>query len=82
MVIQQVKPAIMHRTPVTYDGIAYTVTAVIARTNGDKWHHQLELLDKNGNSIVIVPMDKVEIMGEITNDKLRKDYQQWPRSTS
>ena len=63
MQLADVKTAIAKRTVVTYDGIDYTVTAVIMRIHHKemKWYYQLELHDLKANSVCIADMEKVEV---------------------
>lgn len=61
MQLADVKTAIAKKTIVTYDGIDYTVTAVIMRIHHKemKWYYQLELKDLKANSVSIADMEKV-----------------------
>lgn len=61
MQLADVKTAIAKRTVVTYDGIDYTISAVIMRIHHKemKWYYQLELRDLKANSVVIADMEKV-----------------------
>jgi len=61
MIPQDVKTALNH--DVMYNGSAYKMTAYTLRSNDGKLFQQAELQDKCGNSVTIVPLDKVEVGG-------------------
>lgn len=54
-----VKSALGHE--VTYRDTQYTMTAYILRELNGKLLYQAELQDRNGNSVVIATLEKVEI---------------------
>ncbi len=62
MQLENANEVIWYGKPVLYDGIEYTLTAVIKRKHHkeNKWHYQAELTDiKAARSVVIVPLEKV-----------------------
>ena len=59
MTPQDVKTALNH--DVTYNGTAYKMIAYILRSKGGKLYQQAELQDPNGNSVIIVALEKVEV---------------------
>lgn len=69
MTSEQVKEAMHNFTPVIYDGIKYKrISAYIYRvvfnkhTGKYKTIYQVELLDKNENSVTIADLTKVELI--------------------
>ena len=72
MTSEEIKKAMHSRTPVVYDGIVYKcISAYIYRmaenpaTRGFKPILQVELLDRNGGSVVIASPNKITIHEEI-----------------
>ncbi len=61
MTAEEIKDALLKKYPVRADGIEYKcVSAVIYRARNKKIEVSGELLDKCGNSVSIVPLDKIE----------------------
>lgn len=61
MTAEEIKDALLKKYPVIADGIEYKcVNAVIYRARNKKIEVLGELLDKCGNSVSIVPLDKIE----------------------
>lgn len=65
MELSEVKRAIILQTVVRYDGMSYTVsgcTLKFNRKNGE-WYYLLELKDLKANSVTVVPMQYVAVLG-------------------
>lgn len=61
MTAEEIKDALLKKYPVCADGIEYScVSAVIYREKSGRITVSGELLDKNQNSVTIVPLDKIE----------------------
>ena len=68
---EEIKKAMREFSPVRYKGITYDkITAFIYRvvpvpmSNNYKFVLQVELLDKNGNSVTIAEAEKVELIDD------------------
>lgn len=61
MQLDEVKIAMVNRSTVICNGSEYTIHACRMRLHKGTWVYDLELLDKNRNSIVVVDMRKVDI---------------------
>lgn len=61
MILEEVKRNFYK--PVIYNGVEYTLTECILKLNKEtrQFVYSLTLLDKNQNSTITVPMEKVEI---------------------
>lgn len=58
---EEIKDALLKKSPVCANGIEYKcVTAVIYREQDKKIVVSGELLDRCGHSVTIVPLDKIE----------------------
>ena len=61
MTAEEIKDALLKKYPVCAHGIEYKcVTAVIYREQDKRIVVSAELLDRCGNSVTIVPLDKVK----------------------
>ena len=61
MELSEVKQAIAKKTVITWDGGNYYVTACILRIRDNRWYYYLELQDHQANSVVIVPMEDINL---------------------
>lgn len=62
MKMSEVKKVIAEQIPVKFKDITYYTTACIMRLRNSKWVYFLELHDLKANSVIIAPLDKVDIM--------------------
>lgn len=60
MKIEEVKKHMARNIKVDYDGSKYTINACILKIIKGEWSYQLELKDLRVNSVLIVPMERVE----------------------
>lgn len=66
MNLDEAKAAFYHRIPVWYDGTEYPyIQALRYQQHSPYPIVQLELLDKNRNSVVLAPPSKVKLAGEL-----------------
>lgn len=66
MNLDEAKAAFYHRIPVWYDGTEYPyIQALRYQQHRPSPIVQLELLDKNRNSVVLAPPSKVKLAGEL-----------------
>lgn len=66
MNLDEAKAAFYHRIPVWYDGTEYPyIQAMRYQQHSPYPIVQLELLDKNRNSVVLAPPSKVKLAGEL-----------------
>ena len=66
MNLDEAKAAFYHRIPVWYDGTEYPyIQALRYQQHSQSPIVQLELLDKNRNSVVLAPPRKVKLAGEL-----------------
>lgn len=66
MNLDEAKAAFYHRIPVWYDGTEYPyIQALRYQQHSPSPIVQLELLDKNRNSVVLAPPRKVKLAGEL-----------------
>ena len=67
MTAEEIKDALMKKYPVCANGIEYKcVTAVIYRERNKRIVVSAELLDKNKNSVTIVPLEIIQRRGDLT----------------
>ena len=70
MNVEQANEIIWYGKTVIFEGIEYTLTAIIKRKHykEPKWYYQAELQDKTAkHSIVIADLKKVEIIEGVNN---------------
>lgn len=70
---EEAKEAFLYEVPIWHNGILYPYIAAIRYTKRNKAIViQLELMDKNNNSIVIAAPKKVELAGDIPDQEGKK----------
>lgn len=68
MELNEVKKAMLYKTPVTHRGIDYQyITKCILYLKGREWKYSAELLGRRGRSVTIADMHEVEIAKEDEN---------------
>lgn len=61
MELSEVKKCMKYRKKVRYEDKEYYISAVTMRLT-DNWYYQLELHKLDKNSVIVVAMDKVEVV--------------------
>jgi hypothetical protein len=59
MLLQDIKPAISTRKPVSCNGVDYYITACIMRLVNGEWRYSLELHDMAANSVTVAAIEDV-----------------------
>lgn len=76
MNLDEAKAAFYHRIPVWYDGTEYPyIQALRYQQHSPYPIVQLELLDKNRNSVVLAPPSKVKLAGELPQPEPKPEEQ-------
>lgn len=79
MNLDEAKAAFYHRIPVWYDGTEYPyIQALRYQQHRPSIIVQLELLDKNRNSVVLAPPSKVKLAGELPQTEPKPEEQAKP----
>ena len=79
MNLDEAKAAFYHRIPVWYDGTEYPyIQALRYQQHRPSPIVQLELLDKNRNSVVLAPPSKVKLAGELPQPAPKPEEQAKP----
>ena len=79
MNLDEAKAAFYHRIPVWYDGTEYPyIQALRYQQHSPSPIVQLELLDKNRNSVVLAPPRKVKLAGELPQPEPKPEEQAKP----
>lgn len=69
MTNQELKMMMVNKTEVEYNNIKYTISAIIYRPHGSSIRIQIELKDKNENSVILVNPDKIQKVGKVKEER-------------
>lgn len=64
MTNQELKMMMINKTEVEFNDTKYTISAIIYRPHGSGIRIQIELKDKNQNSVILVNPDKIRKSGK------------------